>query len=260
MALVKCKECGASVSSSAKVCPQCGTKKPAPKSKSYILWLIGAFALIAIILKPSPEEQKAKIAEVERQQENDPKCAIQKASGQMGSRACDLPKLCKETDSANQKVADSFGRLRESYLKNEREPSEVGAEIATARRKNWEAAQEEVRRLSEALLQYRAEDITKICPQAVVSNLGEQLQKVDVSAVGLKRPSSSNTCDTPPMEMFEVGSMISTKDFLSLIESHCQGVSAGAWGAELVWENKKWSVSLSKASNGMHTVQSMRSQ
>lgn len=47
MALIKCKECGAEISSTAKVCPHCGAKIKKPKG-GCILYLILGIALLII--------------------------------------------------------------------------------------------------------------------------------------------------------------------------------------------------------------------
>jgi hypothetical protein len=46
MALVKCKECGEQVSTSAKSCPKCGAKPP--KKTSMITWAVGFFLVCAV--------------------------------------------------------------------------------------------------------------------------------------------------------------------------------------------------------------------
>lgn len=46
MALVKCKECGTEVSSSAKACPKCGAKPP--KKTSMFTWLVLVVVLVAV--------------------------------------------------------------------------------------------------------------------------------------------------------------------------------------------------------------------
>src|ERR1700676_1905973 len=46
MALVKCKECGEQVSTSAKSCPKCGAKPP--KKTSMITWVVGFFLIFAV--------------------------------------------------------------------------------------------------------------------------------------------------------------------------------------------------------------------
>lgn len=45
MALVKCKECGGQVSTSAKACPACGAKPP--RKTSLTTWIIGGVTLVA---------------------------------------------------------------------------------------------------------------------------------------------------------------------------------------------------------------------
>ncbi len=47
MALVKCKECGREVSGSAKICPGCGIKRPAPTNWKAILICVGLFFVLA---------------------------------------------------------------------------------------------------------------------------------------------------------------------------------------------------------------------
>lgn len=47
MALVKCKECGAQVSSEAKACPQCGAAPP--KRTSTLTWLVLGFIVLVVI-------------------------------------------------------------------------------------------------------------------------------------------------------------------------------------------------------------------
>jgi hypothetical protein len=46
MALVKCKECGEQVSTSAKSCPKCGAKPP--KKTSMFTWVVGFFLVCAV--------------------------------------------------------------------------------------------------------------------------------------------------------------------------------------------------------------------
>lgn len=46
MALVKCKECGEQVSTSAQSCPKCGAK--APKKTSFFTWLVLIFIVIVV--------------------------------------------------------------------------------------------------------------------------------------------------------------------------------------------------------------------
>jgi zinc ribbon protein len=62
MALVRCRECGAKVSSSAETCPHCGIRKPAGASDRRILILIvllviGGFALFGKSIQQSEPEK-----------------------------------------------------------------------------------------------------------------------------------------------------------------------------------------------------------
>jgi len=61
MALINCHECGAKVSTSAKVCPGCGVKPKKPTSMT--TWVIGGVVLSAIIvsLATAPPEPAAKV-------------------------------------------------------------------------------------------------------------------------------------------------------------------------------------------------------
>jgi len=47
MALKKCKDCGAQVSTDAKQCPQCGAK--VKKSAGWVAWIVAAFVLFVVV-------------------------------------------------------------------------------------------------------------------------------------------------------------------------------------------------------------------
>lgn len=61
MALIACHECGAKVSSAAKVCPGCGVKPKKPTSVT--TWIIGGVVLSVILynIATAPPEPEAKI-------------------------------------------------------------------------------------------------------------------------------------------------------------------------------------------------------
>jgi hypothetical protein len=68
MALVKCRECGGAISTSAKTCPHCGSPLAASSRASY-LWLIIGLPVGAIVLflgfgaiSGSPEKSQARSA------------------------------------------------------------------------------------------------------------------------------------------------------------------------------------------------------
>jgi hypothetical protein len=94
MALIKCKECGADISSKAAACPKCGAKLPKPTSGCAI---VGATVFGAIVLatvyqsQNAPESTPAEQAAFKRQIEW--RSAIYKAEAE-------IPKILKDPDSA----------------------------------------------------------------------------------------------------------------------------------------------------------------
>lgn len=72
MALVKCKECGKDVSTSAKVCPHCGIKSPGVKASDALKGFALIFVVIFIIAqcsdsddKPTSVDAKPQVSETE---------------------------------------------------------------------------------------------------------------------------------------------------------------------------------------------------
>ena len=57
MALTKCKECGAEISTKDESCPKCGAKRPKPTSLS--TWIIGGFLALVIFQCTMREERTA---------------------------------------------------------------------------------------------------------------------------------------------------------------------------------------------------------
>jgi hypothetical protein len=59
MAMKPCLECGTPVSTSAKVCPNCGKRKPTKKSRGclYLLAGLGLLVVIGLLYDPQPSSQ-----------------------------------------------------------------------------------------------------------------------------------------------------------------------------------------------------------
>lgn len=106
MALVKCKECGGQVSTTAKACPACGSKPP--KKTSIVTWLVLATIVIVVakgmFTEKPPEptktpEQVAKEAAAEKQRAADAKIRQEAFLAQAIAREAVLARL-KDPDSA----------------------------------------------------------------------------------------------------------------------------------------------------------------
>ena len=69
MAMTKCKECGASISSKAKACPQCGCEQVKHYSVGWI-FLVGFIALIIGSLSGRGERSHVSPAEIQRDKES----------------------------------------------------------------------------------------------------------------------------------------------------------------------------------------------
>lgn len=87
MVLVRCKECGAEVSTQAETCPKCGVKKPTKKHSGCFILIVGFLALgiIGLIFSPSTPPAVQPKAGVSSQDKND---IAQKTAGGNIS-ACD---------------------------------------------------------------------------------------------------------------------------------------------------------------------------
>ena len=59
MAIVLCKECKASISSSATKCPQCGAKMP--KKTSLLTWFLGAAICAIVVIARDPSADKSDV-------------------------------------------------------------------------------------------------------------------------------------------------------------------------------------------------------
>lgn len=64
MALIKCKECGAEISTKAEACPKCGAKRPKPTS--LVTWLIVGLFVYVIVQCSTIQQQHEKRAVAEQ--------------------------------------------------------------------------------------------------------------------------------------------------------------------------------------------------
>ena len=58
--LIKCRICGASISSSAKICPQCGAKNKKPLYKRWWLWIILVILALTLVPKGDSDDKSQK--------------------------------------------------------------------------------------------------------------------------------------------------------------------------------------------------------
>jgi hypothetical protein len=117
MALIKCKECGKEVSSSAKACPNCGHAPP--KRTSGCAWVVAAFFLVVVIMvivgnrdiAKKENAEAARLAALTPEQRN-AELAAAAATKERGSArfACELltKKTLHDPDSAEFENSDTF--------------------------------------------------------------------------------------------------------------------------------------------------------
>ena len=258
VALISCRECGVKVSSDAKICPSCGIKKPAPKKKSkLLLLLLGIFAVGAIAIKPIEERKQAKRLEA---QAANPNCKIPKANGQLAARPCDLVTLCEDLHRTKQRVADTFGKLRNTIIKNESDSSEAGIDIEAKDRKAWNAAQDDDKALTKEILTYQFGDIKRVCPFQLTEALRTEVEsKPNQTTPVTSSVPTTEGCDKSPLDFFEIGQQVTNEEFSTLIAKRCRNAQVTEGNANLSWEGARWVVKLADGKNGKKTVASINS-
>lgn len=200
MALIACRECGKGISSTAKVCPNCGVKKPAPKrpASNRKWFLIGIFLLIALILVPSREKNKA-------EQESGPDCQIARADGTKSERVCDLRKLCGERKGASDNAEYA------NMMVVDADPHD-GDKLFRARERRNEAMQK-LWGVDKQLEAYRPEDVARLCKTLVAPSARE---------IGLKKLyQTRGVCNAAPIELLETGRIYLAAELFSHIEKNC---------------------------------------
>lgn len=113
MALMKCKECGNEVATSAKACPKCGNKTP--KKTSLFTWIIGGFFVLIVIGMMNGSLEGQKQAEAHNQAE----AVNRQAEAEEAKRIASLPpeeRAAREKALAEKKAAEALAQRKAQGL------------------------------------------------------------------------------------------------------------------------------------------------
>ena len=188
------------------------------------VWLLGPIVVRLVAGPPDPREAAAKAAvdaeqAAERAREQ-AACAVRKADGSPGDRACDLVELCKDVAFQNRKVDEYTAKGDVTNAVSE------GAQL---------------RQTLAYMAEYRHADVVSVCGGTYGSPPPAYVTAVPSTPAPAAAPTSIARCTAPPTELFHVGDQSAAADFSANLGKRCPGAALHEDGRAVVaWQGKEY--------------------